>query len=132
MIRLKIFIANILVALPLIFASVAVVKAAPTETTEKIFGACAQAPDSPACKGKTETDNPVVRTIRTAANIIASITGIAAVIIVMIGGLSYITAGGNAEQATNARRRIAGALIGLIVVALAWAATRFVTDRVVQ
>ncbi|HLG90752.1 MAG TPA: pilin [Candidatus Saccharimonadales bacterium] len=131
MISFKIFATNLILVIPLLFASVAVVNAQ-TDTTDKIFGACAQAPDSPACKSKNTTENPVVRIINVAANIIALLTGIGAVIMIILGGFSYITAAGNAERATNARRRIIYSIVGLVVVALAWAATRFITDRVIQ
>lgn len=127
MIKFKIFLANLILILPLVFASVAVVNA--VDVTSE---ACKQAPSSPICNEKPPDTNPVVNTINTAASIIAILTGIAAVIMIILGGLSYIAAGGNAEQATAARRRIVNALIGLIVVALAWTATRFITDRVIQ
>lgn len=129
--RIKFFAANLILVIPLLLVSFAAVNAQ-TDTTDKIFGACAQAPDSPACKGKTATENPVVRIINVAASIIAVLAGIAAVIMLILGGLSYVTAGGNAEKATNARRRIIYSIAGIVVVALAWAATRFITDRVIQ
>ena len=129
--RIKVFAANLILAIPLLFVSFAAVNAQ-TDTTDKIFSACAQAPNSPACQGKTATENPVVRIINVAAGIIAVLAGIAAVIMLILGGLSYITASGNAEKATNARRRIIYSIVGIVVVALAWAATRFITDRVIQ
>jgi hypothetical protein len=125
--RFKIFAANLILILPILFASAAIVNA--VDVTSEV---CKQAPSSPICKQATPDTNPVVDTINAAANIIAALTGIAAVIMIILGGFSYVTAGGNAEQATSARRRIVGALIGLVVVALAWAATRFITDRVLQ
>jgi hypothetical protein len=139
MIRFKIFAANLIIFIPLLFASVAVVNAQ-TDTTNKLFGACAQAPNSPACAGKNTTGNPVVRVIRTAANIIALITGIVAVIMIILGGLKYITAGGGVpgqrsgdpSSVRDARNMIMYAIVGLVVVALAWAITRFITDRVIQ
>ena len=79
--------------------------------------------------------------INKAANIIAIIGGVAAVMIIIIAGIMYTTAGGAAAgqragdsptKAKNAQMAIQGALIGLIVIALAWAATRFIVDKVVQ
>jgi hypothetical protein len=139
MIRFKIFAANLIIFIPLLFASVAVVNAQ-TDTTNKLFGACEQAPNSPACIGKSTTGNPVVRVIRAAANIIALLTGIVAVIMIILGGFRYITAGGatpgqragDPSGVRDAKNMIMYAVIGLIVVALAWAITRFITDRVIQ
>ncbi|MBI2007792.1 hypothetical protein HYS85_00945 [Candidatus Saccharibacteria bacterium] len=79
--------------------------------------------------------------INKAANIIAVIGGVAAVIVIIIGGIMYATAGGAAvgqragdspNRAKKAQAAITGALIGLVVIALAWAITRFIVDRVVQ
>jgi type IV secretion system pilin len=70
--------------------------------------------------------------IKTAANIMALVTGIAAVIVIIIGGLSFVTAGGNAEQAATARRRVLFALVGLVVVALAWSIVTFATNHLVN
>lgn len=76
--------------------------------------------------------DPTLDIIQSAANIIAIVAGIAAVILIILGGISYVTAGGNQEQTVVARRRILGAVIGVIVVALAWTITTFVVDHFVQ
>lgn len=93
--------------------------------------------NSSVCKTFSQTssnpnpENPAVHLINVAANIVAIITGIAAVIMIIIGGFSFVTAGGNAEAAANARRRILYSIVGLAVVALAWTLVRFVTDRLI-
>ena len=96
-----------------------------------------QAANSPACQqAKTQgTTDPIAGpygVINKAANIIALITGIGAVIMILIGGFFYVTAGGNAENAAKAKARILSALIGLVVVALAWTIVRLITDRVLR
>jgi hypothetical protein len=53
------------------------------------------------------------------ARIFALLTGIGAVILIIIGGLMYTTAGGDAGKANSARQMILGAVIGLVIVALA-------------
>ena len=97
------------------------------------------AASSPACVQAKAQDknntNPIAGPngiINTAANIIALVAGIGAVIMIVLGGFAYVTSGGNAESAKKARQRILAAVIGLLVVALAWAIVRFVTDRVIQ
>ena len=77
-------------------------------------------------------NNVVLRTINSAANVIAIVAGIAAVIIIIIAGISYITAGSNAEQTKTARNRILYAAIGMVVIGAAWTITRFVTDNVLK
>lgn len=70
--------------------------------------------------------------INIAANILALAAGIGAIIMIIIGGFTMVTSGGNSEAVTGARRRIVGAIAGLIVIALAWVIIRFVTDRLIQ
>jgi hypothetical protein len=104
-------------------------------TNDKLFAACntnSQTQNSPLCKDSNTTANPVNHIIKVAADIVAVLTGAAAVIIIIIGGISLITSGGNSEAVANARKRITSALIGLVIVALAWTLITFVTDRLLK
>lgn len=56
--------------------------------------------------------------------------GIVAVVSIIIAGISYITAGGNAEQVSSARRRITNSLIGLAIVLIASATVSFIGNTV--
>lgn len=69
-------------------------------------------------------------TIRTVVNIVLVITGAIAVLIVVIAGFRMITSQGNSTQLTQARHAIAYALIGLVVVILAFSIVNFVVLRV--
>jgi hypothetical protein len=99
-------------------------------------GTCAKAPDSSVCKadaaarGDDRSDNVVLKTINTAADIIALVAGLLAVIMIIVAGFSYATAGGNAEGTKNARNRIIYAAVGLVIIASAWTITRFITEKV--
>lgn len=110
-------------------------------------GACVGlAADSPVCQQKKEQadkpagkdKNPVVRVINTATNILALVAGVGAVIIIIYSGFVFVTAGGalggqrsgdNPTRARQARSSLTGALIGLIIVALAWSIITFFTNR---
>lgn len=108
------------------------------QKTGQCTGACkGNATDSPLCQQAQtqDTTNPVSGSngiINKAANIIALVTGIGAIIMILIGGFFYVTAGGNAENAAKAKARILSAFIGLVVVALAWTIVRLITDRVLR
>lgn len=100
-----------------------------------IFGdSCKEAPNSSVCKQKqqqiSENTNPIVRNVRTVANILAAATAVGAIIMIMVGALNLITSGGAADQVKKGKDRIIFSLVGVIVVALAWAITRFITDRI--
>jgi cytochrome bd-type quinol oxidase subunit 2 len=65
----------------------------------------------------------------TVLNILQLVLGLLALIaVVMIiwGGFTWLTAGGNEEKVEQAKRIITAAIIGLIVILLAWAIVIFV------
>lgn len=82
--------------------------------------------------GNGNTANPIVNVINNAATIIALITGIAAVIVMILGGITMITSAGNTEAVAAARRRVIYAAIGLAIVASSWTIIRFITDKVIS
>jgi len=49
-----------------------------------------------------------------------------AVIMIIIGGFMWMTAGGNEERVEKAKKMISAAVIGLIIILLAWAIVIFV------
>lgn len=55
--------------------------------------------------------------------------GLIAVIMILIGGFQWITAGGNEEKVASAKKVISAAVIGLIIVLLAWAIVIFVVSQ---
>lgn len=61
-------------------------------------------------------------------NIISLIVGVVAVIMIIIGGLRYVTSGGDSGQVGNAKNTIIYAIVGLVVVALAQVIVRFVVN----
>lgn len=56
--------------------------------------------------------------------------GIIAVLIIVIAGLFFVTARGDATQMKRSKDAIRGAVIGLVVVIIAFAITRFVIGGV--
>lgn len=59
-------------------------------------------------------------------NIFSIIVGVIAVIFIIIGGLKYITSGGDSGNISSAKNTIIYALVGLVIVALAQFIVRFV------
>ncbi|MFC1618000.1 hypothetical protein ACFL2B_01820 [Patescibacteria group bacterium] len=58
--------------------------------------------------------------LETATNWILGITGAVAVIFIIFGGFRYITASGNTEQMTKAKEILIKAIIGLVIVVVAY------------
>lgn len=71
---------------------------------------------------------PIGSTLGDIVNIISIIVGIAAVIMIVIGGFKFITSGGDASAVKSARSTIIYALVGLIVVLLAQVIVQFVLN----
>lgn len=114
--------------------NLAVVPALAADTNKQIFSPCdinKKTAGSPICGKQDPNTNPINKTIKTAADIVALATGVAAVIIIIIGGLTMVTSAGNAEAVASSRKRITYAVIGLVIVAFSWTIIAFVTDKLI-
>lgn len=63
---------------------------------------------------------------RQVTNIILYIVGIVAVLMLIIGGIKYVTSGGDAKKVTDAKNTVLYAIIGLVICFLAFAIVNFV------
>ncbi len=87
--------------------------------------------ESAVCKDQT-TKNPLVGPdgiLLKAAEFISILAGIAAVIMIIIAGLQFVTSSGDPAKTQSAKNMIIYALIGLVVIALAGSAISFVLSR---
>jgi len=71
----------------------------------------------------------VNKTIRLVINVFSLVVGVVSVIMIIIGGLKYITSGGESSNITGAKNTILYAIIGLVVVALAQVIVKFVLEK---
>lgn len=70
--------------------------------------------------------------IKLVINIFSLIVGVVAVIMIIIGGLKYITSSGDSGNVSGAKNTILYAVVGLVVVALAQFIVRFVLTKTTQ
>lgn len=61
--------------------------------------------------------------------IVVGVAGVILVIVLIIGGIMYITSGGNEEGANKAKKLILDAIIGMVIVAVAYLIARYVVDK---
>lgn len=61
-----------------------------------------------------------------------SFLGVVAIIIVLIGGFKYMTAGGSDDKVAEARKWIISGIIGVAIILAAYAITTFVIERLVS
>lgn len=90
-----------------------------------------ESPSSTSCaSGGDDATTKLNNLIHTIVNLLSAIVGIVAVIMIIVGGLRYITSGGNDTSVTGAKNTLLYAIIGLVVVALAQLIVRFTLDKV--
>ena len=82
--------------------------------------------DSKVCKGSSETIEPLVSTI---VNVLLFAIGIASVIMIIVGGLRYVTSNGDSARITAAKNTILYSVIGLVVALLAFVIVNFVVAQ---
>jgi hypothetical protein len=58
--------------------------------------------------------------------------GIVAVVIILIGGFKWMTAGGNEDKTAEARKLITAGIIGLVIILSAFAIAKFVLDQLLS
>lgn len=77
--------------------------------------------------GSQDVRTTIARIIRTAMGLL----GIVAVVIILIGGFKWMTAGGNDEQTGEARKWIFSGIIGLAIILSAYALATYVINSLV-
>ena len=102
-----------------------------------IFGSdsvdCRQAPNSAICKSQVGAeDNPLVGEagiIYRITTIVSIVAGFAAIIMVILGGIRFITSGGDPNNVKSARNTVLYALVGIVVIVLARMLILFVINE---
>lgn len=70
-------------------------------------------------------------TVAQIINVALGLLGIVAVVIVIAGGFTWMTAGGNEEKVDSAKKMIFAGVIGLAIILSAYAIARFVITSLV-
>lgn len=86
-------------------------------------------PDAACTQDAGEATTKVNNIIRLVINIFSLVVGVVSVIMIILGGLKYITSGGESGNITGAKNTILYAIIGLVVVALAQIVVKFVLAK---
>lgn len=82
--------------------------------------------------GQTLGSKGLIETITGIIRIGLSLLGIIAVVIILAGGFKWMTAGGNEEKVTEARKMIISGVIGLAIIMSAFAIAQFVIGSLAQ
>lgn len=87
---------------------------------------------STVCQEKNKTNNPLfgeTGILTRAIGVLALITGIASVIMVIVGGFKYVTSTGDPAKVNSAKDTILYAIIGAVVALLSQAIVSFVLTK---
>ena len=82
--------------------------------------------DSSTCSDASLGTAKLNSLLTTIINIFSAVVGVIAVLMIIVGGLRYITSGGDSGKVSGAKTTIIYALVGLVVVALAQLIVHFV------
>ncbi len=102
------------------------------------FALAASSADLPPDYGLTETANlaglPTSQPSPAAVtaniiNVVLSVTGVAAVVLVIYAGAMWMTSAGNEEKISKAKKLLAGAVIGLAIIFTAYAISYFIVSN---
>ena len=81
------------------------------------------------CTDTTNSEQTINGTLKSVINILSFVVGIICVIMIIIGGLRYVTSGGDGTSTSSARNTVLYAVIGLVVVIMAQVIVKFVLGK---
>ncbi len=65
-------------------------------------------------------------------NVLLTLLGIVAVVIVLLGGFKWMTAGGNEDKVGEAKKILGAGIIGLVIILAAWGIAAFVLNTLMD
>ena len=77
-----------------------------------------------------QEDNSLMPTLQVIINVALSVLGLVAVIMIIMGGFSFMTSTGDATKVTKAKNTILYGVVGLVIALLAFAIVNFVLGEV--
>lgn len=118
-----------LAALSFLFVPLTTAYAA-SDPVDVFTDACKTNPDSLGCEGnKPATGSGIFGIIKNVIEVMLTIGGIVAVIMIIIGGIRYVTSNGEQAHVKGAKDTILYAVIGLVVTILAYSIVYYVTKN---
>jgi len=97
-------------------------------TADEFFGSATTGEDFAGQAGLGQAD--LTSTIAQIIRIALGFLGILAVIIILMGGFKWMTAGGNDDKVKDAKKLIISGIIGLVIVVSAFAIASFVITQI--
>ena len=122
MIKIKLFIASLFM-----LGGLAFLTPAPEAVAINVFDrSCNKDSTSELCSGRAETADNMVEPI---VSTLLFVVGVVAVVVIIIGGILYVTSTGDPGKTKRAKDTILYAVVGLVVAIMAYAIVAFVVGR---
>lgn len=118
--RIKTLVAAFFVALVGTFA---LMPASSTFALDPLGDICSSNPDSEVCKSKDDNANKLIGTI---VNTLLFVIGALSTIMIIVGGIFYVTSSGDAGKVAKAKNTVTYAVVGLVVAFVAFAIINWV------
>jgi hypothetical protein len=87
---------------------------------------CENNEDSAVCQNRDDSSDDFVKNI---INTLLYVVGALSVLMIIVGGILYVTSSGDASSVTKAKNTILYAVVGLVVSVLAFAIVNWVIDQ---
>lgn len=97
------------------------------------FGACGSDTSHSVCAEANNGNDSILGKngiLAKVINLLLTLGGIISVIVIIIGGIRYVTSGGDSNQLRSARDTILYAVVGLVIAVMAFAIVNFVLGKV--
>jgi len=119
-------------AMAMLILTTAFVVALPVQAVTTGWGDAANSADEAGIASTIELGNKDPRAmVASVINVLLSFLGIIAVVIILIGGFKWMTAGGNEEKTGEAKKLITAGVIGLVIILASWAIATFVLNQLI-
>ena len=130
-IRLKQILFTVMASLGLLLPMAVPAMVSAVAINDQICNGAALDPNGDGCASTeiSTAGDDVQSIIAAGIDIFSLVVGIVAVVMIIIGGVKYITSGGDSGNVTGAKNTILYAIIGLIIVALAQTIVFFVLNK---
>ncbi len=81
--------------------------------------------------GETGAPQDIRVTVMEIINVVLQLLSVIFVVLIIISGYQWMTAGGNEEQIKKAKKNLTNAVIGLVIILASWGISYFILTRMV-
>jgi amino acid transporter len=81
--------------------------------------------------GESDSPQDIRITAMKIVNVVLQFLSVIFLVLILISGYQWMTAGGNEEQVTKAKKNLSNAVIGLVIILASWSIAYFILRRMV-